>query len=174
MDRNKLICLTESAIMASLSLILSFIIIFRMPQGGSITIGAMLPIIFIAMRRGKFWGIITGVLVGMIQLLFIGGAVHPISILLDYVVASGAVGLAGAFRGNGFKVALGTVVGCFCRFIAHLISGATIFASYAPLGQNPWIYSLIYNATYMFPETIVTLAEILLLYKFANRLFYIK
>lgn len=174
MNRVRIRCLTESAVMASLSVILSFITIFRMPQGGTVTAGAMLPVVLMALRRGKSWGIVTGVMSGMIQLILMGGAVHPLSILLDYVLAYGAVGLAVGFRSSWFKVALGTVAGGLCRFFAHLISGAVIFAGYAPHGQNPWIYSLVYNVTYMFPETVVTLVEILLLYKFANRLFYTK
>ncbi len=165
-------CITESALMVSLSVILSFITVLRMPQGGTVTAGALLPIILLSQRRGPVWGMFTGALSGMIQFVLAGEVIHPVSIIADYILAYALAGTAGFFRGKTAKIILGTIVGCFCRFAAHAVSGAVIFASYAPSGQNPWLYSLLYNGTYMLPELAVTTAEILLLYKFANRLFF--
>jgi len=174
MHRKRIQCLTETAVMASLSLVLSLVIVFKMPQGGTVTAGCLLPVILLAMRRGPQWGMLAGGVSGMLQFILTGEAIHPLSVIFDYLLAYGLAGLAGVVKGNYPKVIAGTVIGCMMRFLAHLVSGATIFASYAPEGQNVWMYSLVYNGTYMIPELVVTLLEILLLYKFANRLFKVK
>lgn len=166
--------MTEAAVMAALSLILNFIIVFKMPQGGSITLGAMVPIMIVALRRGSSWGILTGILSGLLQFITTGQAAHPLSILLDYLLAYGVLGIAGFFKGSLPKIALGMTLAIFLRFLFHLLSGATIFASYAPEGQNPWLYSLGYNASYMIFEWIITVTAIVLLDKYAKRLFAVK
>ena len=68
-------------------------------------------------------------------------------------------------------IVIGSVVGVGGRFLSSLISGAVLFASYAPEGQNPWLYSFIYQATYMIPELIISVLVLLFLYNKANRLF---
>lgn len=174
MKNNRVRCLTEAAMMAGLSLVLSLVIVFKMPQGGTVTAGCLLPIILLAMRRGPLWAMLAGGVSGLLQFVLTGEALHPLSILLDYILAYGLAGLSGFSRGGWTKLVVGTVIGCGMRFLAHLVSGATIFASYAPEGQNVWLYSAVYNGTYMLPELAVTLVEVLVLYKFANRLFKVK
>lgn len=174
MKKQRLVAMTESAVMAALSLILNFIIVFKMPQGGSITLGAMVPIMIVALRRGAGWGILAGVLSGLLQFITTGQAAHPLSILLDYLLAYGVLGITGFFKGSLPKIALGMTLTIFLRFACHLLSGATIFASHAPEGQNPWLYSMGYNASYMIFEWIITTAITVLLYKYAKRLFAVK
>ena len=59
--------LTESALMIALSTILSFIVLFRLPFGGSITPCCMLPVILIAYRYGTKWGLCTCFAFSLIQ-----------------------------------------------------------------------------------------------------------
>jgi len=59
----------------------------------------------------------------------------------------------------------GILLGVFLRYVSSVISGVVVFASYAPEGQNPLIYSLIYNASYMLPEMLLTIAAFAFLYK---------
>jgi len=77
--------------------------------------------------------------------------------LLDYPIAFGALGLAGLARGHArlAQAWLGTLA-IGARFAAHVVSGAVFFAQYAPAGQNPWIYSAIYNGTYLLPEAVLS------------------
>ena len=49
----------------------------------------------------------------------------------------------------------GTVVGGLARLAAHVASGVIFFAQYAPEAQNVWVYSLIYNATFMGPNIVM-------------------
>jgi thiamine transporter len=47
-------------------------------------------------------------------------------------------------------------VGIGGRFLCHFTSGLVFFATYAPAGMNPALYSAIYNAWYLVPELIVS------------------
>ena len=59
--------LVESALMIALSTILSFIILFRLPFGGSITACCMLPVILVSYRYGVKWGFATAFAFSLIQ-----------------------------------------------------------------------------------------------------------
>lgn len=162
--------LTEMAVCIAMAVVCSFLKVWEMPQGGSVAL-TMVPILFIAQKRGMLTGMLCGGVYGVLSLLIAGVIYHPASILLDYVLAFGALGIAGAF-GKGVRgILLGSTIGVGGRFICSLVSGAVLFAEYAPAGQNPWVYSLIYQATYMVPELILSVAVLLLLYNKANRLF---
>lgn len=133
--------LVESALMIALAVILSFIIIFRLPFGGSITLCSMLPLILISYRYGVKWGVVTCFAFSLIQVVqgvaegtfsaaamgiengiysggfFVGSQVFAVFgiILLDYVVAYTVLGLAGIFRDKfQEKPAIGIVVSTFC------------------------------------------------------------
>ena len=161
--------MTECAVAIALAVICSFIKVWEMPQGGSVAL-TMIPILIISYRRGLLAGSISGVLYGLISLLFAGVVYHPMSILLDYVLAFGLIGVAGLFKRDWKGIVLGTIVGISFRFLSSLVSGAVLFASYAPEGQNPWIYSLVYQATYMVPELIICLVVMLLILFKAKRI----
>ena len=148
----------------------SFLKVWEMPQGGSVAL-TMVPILMIAIKRGPLAGCATGAIYGVLSLLIAGVIYHPMSILLDYVLAFGLLGLAGFFKKNVWGVVSGCFVGVLGRFLSSLVSGAVLFAEYAPSGQNPWIYSLIYQATYLVPEFIISAVIIVLLFTKAHRLF---
>lgn len=162
--------LTEIAVAVALATVCSFIRVWQMPQGGSIAL-TMVPIFLIAIKRGPFAGFLTGGIYGVISLLIDGVIYHPLSVLLDYVLAFGILGIAGLFKKTVWGVILGCAAGCGGRFLCSVISGAVIFASYAPVGQNPWVYSLIYQATYMIPESIIAAAVLVILFLKTPKLF---
>jgi thiamine transporter len=171
MKNEKLVSMVEAAMMAALSFVLNLFIVYKMPQGGTVTAGAMVPIIIVALRRGAPWGILAGAVSGLLQFISTGEAIHPASILLDYLLAYAVLGVSGWFSSSLPKVMFGTVFAVILRFVCHLLSGALIFASYAPDGQNPWLYSMGYNASYMLPELVITVAVTIALYLFAKPLF---
>lgn len=132
---------------------------FTLPQGGSISL-EMLPIVVVAFRQGVGGGVTAGAVFGLLDVFLepAGAVAHPAQFILDFPVAFGLVGLAGLFRGTAaWQVAAGTLLGGTLRFSAHFISGMIFFGSYAPKGQPVWLYSLIYNGSYMVPSTILTL-----------------
>ena len=145
--------LTEAVMVVALSAVLSFIKIYRLPQGGSITAGSMVPLIWISLRRGVKIGLFTCFVYGLVQFALEPYAYHPIQVLLDYPLAFGVLGLAGLFRNYPL---VGVGVGIGGRFIAHFASGFIFFAEYAPAGMNPILYSAIYNGSYLLGEFIVS------------------
>ena len=168
--RNATRMLCEGAIMVALSQILSYIKLMELPNGGSLT-PAMFPILLFAVRWGLADGLLAGFVFGLLQLMFDGAyAWGWQSMLLDYLVAFTPLGLAGLFQGKRWGIFVGTVLGCFARFVVHFISGVTIYRIYAPteiLGtvfDNPTLYSIVYNGSYMLPNTILALVIAALLY----------
>jgi thiamine transporter len=152
--------LAEMAIFTALATVLSTIIIYVMPQGGSITLASMVPIIWLALRRGPKVGITTGIIYGCIQFAMLPYAIDPIQVLLDYMLAFGVLGLAGFFP--KYPV-VGAAVGVSMRFVMSFISGAVYWAPiYAP-GLDPYIYSSVYNGSYMLPELIITVVAVSIL-----------
>lgn len=156
-SRARLVRLVETGIMIAAAVALSYVKIWSMPQSGSVTLGSMVPILLIAIRYGVRWGVTAGVLNGIIQHLLEPGFYHPIQWLLDYPIAFGALGLAGLAQGRSRMAAawLGPIA-LVGRFAAHFLAGGVFFAQWAPEGMNPWVYSLIYNGTYMLPEIVIS------------------
>ncbi len=169
--KNTTITIAEIGITVALATVLHFIKVFSMPQGGDISL-TMIPILLISFRRGVLPGIISGVLYGISALVFDGVIYHPMSVLLDYILAFGILGIAGFFKKSYVGILLGTTLAVFGRFLCSLISGAVIFASFAPEGQNPWIYSLIYQASYLLPELIISAVALILLFTASKKLFF--
>jgi thiamine transporter len=140
--------------------------IFSLPESGSINIG-MVPIFWLALRRGPKIGIFAGAVFGVVDLIVSPFAiVHPLQFILDYPLAFAFLGIAGFFRKLTVAgPAIGVLAGGVGRFIFHFVSGVIFFSMYAPEGMNPLLYSAIYNATYMAPAIVVCIAIILLLQK---------
>ncbi|MCI9038003.1 MAG: energy-coupled thiamine transporter ThiT [Oscillospiraceae bacterium] len=156
-------CLCEAAILVALAQALSYVKLMQLPNGGSLT-PAMFPMLLFAIRWGVKPGLLAGFVFGLLQLIFDGAyAWGWQSMLLDYLVAFTPLGLAGLFQGKSWGIFAGTVVGCACRFAVHYISGITIYKIIAPtelLGMtftSPSFYSLVYNGSYMLPNTILAL-----------------
>jgi thiamine transporter len=146
--------IAEVVSLVALATVLSYIKIYSFPQGGSITAGSMVPILWLAVRRGAKIGLFAAVVYGCVQLVVEPFIFNPIQVLLDYPIAFGMLGLAGFFKTHPF---IGVNVGIIGRFMAHLISGGVYFADYAPAGMNPWVYSAIYNGTYLLPELAISI-----------------
>lgn len=182
MERKKLQLLMEVAIFGALSFILDKLTLFVMPQGGSITL-SMLPIIIIAFRWGIKGGLLTGFISGLLQLITGGAIYHWAQALLDYTLAYTLVGMAAitsfwlvrniAQERKGLAITaivVGTVIGGLLRFMVHFIGGIVFFGAYAPEGQPAWLYSLIYNMSYMIPSIILCSIVASLLFTTAPRL----
>ncbi len=151
---------TEVAALVALAGALHLIRVFELPQGGRITLASMVPVLLLALRRGWRVGIFAGVLFGLIVLVEEPFVVYPTQLVLDYPLAFGALGLAGFFR----KLPMaGVAVGIGGRFLSHFASGVIFFASYAPEGTSPEVYSAIYNGSYLLPELVISAVIIQLL-----------
>ena len=160
-------CVCEGAVFVAMALVLSYI---KIPIGmsfggfgGSIDL-VMIPLVLFAVRWGLDWGLGAGLIFGALKYFFAAGfAVNWQSMVLDYSVAYMAVGFAGLFKNRKWGLVSGGLVGCLVRFAVHFVSGITIYAQYMPeefmnlTMTNTWIYSLLYNSTYMLPNTVIVI-----------------
>ena len=164
--------LTEAAMLIAIAQILSYLVLYKFPQGGSID-AAMLPIILFAVRHGAPWGTLAGFVYGILQ--YIGGngiAIDWTSMVADYLIAYALLGLgAGLMKGRRHAMISGTLLGGFLRFLAHYVVGAVVWGKYMPetfFGMTmttPWFYSLLYNAPYMIGSIAIVLVLAVLLEK---------
>ena len=151
------------ALANALYLISKFYLPFmHLPQGGTVTLASMVPLLWFALRRGPRWGVEAGIVYGLVHMVISGDIYYPTQIILDYPLAFGALGLAGFFRS---RAVIGVGVGIFGRFICHFISGIVFFGQYAWEGWNVIAYSVAYNATYLVPELAVSAIIIFILLK---------
>lgn len=141
-----------SALMLALAVILQQLRLFHMPQGGSITAGAMVPLLLISYRFGPGIGMLTGFLYGMINLLQGPFILHPVQVLFDYPLPFMAMGLVGLSPQHHF---LGAAAAFCGRFACHFLSGIVFFGSYAPAGTSVYLYSFLFNITYLLPEFLI-------------------
>lgn len=145
--------LVHVALAIAIGTVLKMFKIIEMPMGGSVTLGSMVPIIFVGYLYGPRVGVFAGVVFGIMDLLLGAYVVHPIQLILDYVLAFAALGIAGYFKNN---IRIGAFSAISLRFVCSVISGVAFFASYAE-GKNVLIYSILYNGTYLLPEAIITI-----------------
>ena len=136
--------LVECALMVAIGTVLANIKIFTMPNGG-------------------FWAPPTPTFI-----YFLG------EILLDYLVAFMALGtaefFARPFKNRMVGVAVGTAIAGFLRFMCSFLSGVLVWGNLNE-GLSAWTYSLVYNASYMLPETLITVVGAVLLIKAAPQIF---
>ena len=118
-------------------------------------------------------------------------------VLLDYVLAFTALGLAwyvakpfpAARAGRAAGAGTAALVVCVLRYVCSVLSGYVVWKDYdyafewmtnfgwgqtiAGMGENAlcWLYSAVYNATYMIPETLVTVGAAVVLALAAPKLF---
>ena len=152
--------LTVSALMIALATVLGQIKVFSMPQGGSVTLFSLLPIIACGYLLGTRRGVMAGFCVGLINLIFGPYVIHPVQLLLDYPIAFGAMGLSGLAANMKNGLTKGYIIGIISRYICAVLSGVIFFGEYAPEGFNAWTWSLWYNLTYLAAEGIITLIVI--------------
>ena len=166
--------LVSTAVLTALSIVLSFVILYEMPMGGSVTLACMLPIMLVSLRYGCKWGLGAAFVTALFQLLqaVMHANVFPycetwqslvLCILFDYLVPFTVIGLAGLFR----KVSLGRVrnFGAYAgmlavflaRFCCHFVTGVVIWGQWAPEGMGKYFYSLAYNGSFLLFECIITM-----------------
>jgi thiamine transporter len=156
--------LTEAALAVALSFVLGFVVLFKMPNGGAVSL-EMIPLILLALRQGWKVGIVAGAAYGLLDLAIDPYVVHPVQFLLDYPLAFGALGLAGLFQPTVRGAVLGATVAVLARFSCHFLSGVVFFASFAPEGFNPYLYSAAYNAAYLVPSLGIAIVVTVVLLK---------
>lgn len=179
--QSKTKILVEGAAMVALATILSFIRVFKLPWGGSITLLSMLPIVIFSIKRGIKIGLTASFAFALIQFAqgimdgLFGWGLTPgmlvACIFLDYLGAFTVLGIAGIFRKKGFIGWIsGISIAVALRFLFHFLSGVVIWGSFGELWpafytENTWLYSFLYNGCYMLPELVFTVIGAIVLLK---------
>lgn len=173
-SKKPIYVLSECAIFVALSVALSFIPEIPIGiSGGSIGFN-MIPLFILAYRHGAKYSFISGLVFSIVYVIIGGkwGWGLP-SVLLDYVIAYTVLGIAGFFGGKAkcknklFEV--GVVLACAARYTVSVISGVVLYGitTATPIlgitTSNALVYSLIYNALYMLPNTVIAVVIMALL-----------
>ena len=151
-----------AAMCIAIAFVLSCIKLFRMPQGGSVTPAAMLPLILFCLACGPTNGLVVGCAFGLLQMIEDFYVIHPVQLLVDYPMAYAALALGCLAmllpeRFARFRLPLAVLLGYFGRYAMAVVSGAVFFAEYAG-EQNAWVYSLLYNLSYLGTEAVIACA----------------
>ena len=186
-SQKNLRILVECAMMVALAVLLSHLKMFELPFGGSVTFFSMIPLVIIALRHGIIWGfsatfvysatyVITSGAIGKLSGWGVAGPQNMILCLLfDYIFAYMVLGLAGLFKpaidktpSKSKKIiyaSAATLIVCILRYISHNLSAMFVWYGLLPEPRENLLSYIIgtslgYNATYMIPETIITLVAV--------------
>ena len=169
--------LVEVSIFVALAVVLDFVAKIYSgwfwPYGGSVSF-SLVPIAIIAYRQGWKIGFVSGFLLGIIQLVLGAYILHPLQVLFDYPLPFAVLGLTGLWanqvnfnkgRKQRHYIWLSTLVASLFRLACHVISGYAFFASYAPQGMNPVLYSVMYNFPYVMMSWIASAIVLVMMYR---------
>lgn len=145
------------AMAIALGTVLSNLKLVDFPWGGSVTLLSMLVICLPGYWFGLGAGLMTGVAYGVLQLLIDPYVLYPMQLVVDYLLAFGALGLSGLFTNAKNGIFKGYLAGVLGRYVFAVISGWIFFGSYAWEGWAALPYSLVYNGIYIFAEAAITL-----------------
>lgn len=150
--------LVFAALSIALATVTSFLKLFDMPMGGSVTLFSMLFITLIGYWYGAKIGIVTAVAYGFLQLILDPYILSIPQMFVDYIFAFGALGLSGFFSQSRYGLIKGYLFGVLGRFVFAVLSGVIFFASSAEgTGMSPLVYSIAYNGSYLAAEAAITL-----------------
>ena len=141
----------------AVAFVLSFVKLFSAPLGGSVTLCSMFFICVIGYFYGWKYSLTAALAYGILQFVQKPEIYAPLQVVIDYGCAFTALGLSGFFKGRKNGLIIGFLAGVTGRFIFSALSGYVFFAEYAPEGWNPLIYSICYNASYIYIEAAMTL-----------------
>ena len=155
-------CISMAGVCIAMSFGLSYIKLFPMPQGGSVTLFSLLPIMVFSYVYGTKKGVFACFIYGILQAIQDPWIIHPAQFLLDYPIAFAGIGLSGALKNvklfaktPQLSFVLGGIIASAFRFLSHVFSGVFAFATYGK-GIDPWVYSLTYNS-FVFVDIAITL-----------------
>lgn len=142
----------------ALATVTSYLKLFHLPMGGSITLFSMLFICLIGYWFGLRTGLMAACAYGILQLVIDPYIISIPQMLTDYLFAFGALGLSGIFHDKKQGLIKGYLLGVLGRYFFAFLSGMIFFGSYAAdYGMSAPVYSLAYNGIYLGAEAVLTL-----------------
>lgn len=149
----------------ALAFITSYLKIFNMPFGGSVTLFSMLFICLIGYWYGVKVGILTGLAYGILQFLQEPYVLSFFQVCCDYVLAFASLGLAGVFHKSKNGLVKGYILGILARGAFHALGGYLYWMDYMPdnFPQSlTAVYPIVYNYSYILAEGLITVIVIML------------
>ena len=148
------------AMAMALAFITSYIKVFSMPWGGSITLCSMLFIVLIANWYGVQTGILVGLAYGILQFIQEPFVLSFFQVCCDYILAFAALGLAGLFANKSHGLVKGYIVAVLARGAFHAIGGYLYWMDYMPENfpqSLKSIYPIAYNYSFLLAEAAITI-----------------
>lgn len=154
------------------------------PAGGSIGF-AMIAVLIIAYRRGWLPAILTGLIMGTLDIATSAYILHPAQLLLDYILPYALVGLVGFLKPIFDKqtekknritwLIVGTVLGGFLKLLSHYLAGVIFWADpnnfvWGLNRMNVYLYAFIYNFAFIGPSIVLTSFLLVAIYVRAPRI----
>ena len=143
----------------ALASVTSFLKLFSLPMGGSVTLLSMFFITIIGYFYGLKVSVPAALAYGLVQFVVKPEMYTPLQVCVDYFLAFGSLGLSGVFRRR--SIIAGYLLGVTGRFIFATLSGVIFWGEYAWEGWNPVLYSVCYNGMYIYAEALVTIAVLM-------------
>ncbi len=157
-----------AGVCTAMSFALSFAKIPIGAFGGSVTVASLVPLLIYAFAFGPIKGLMAGVIFGLLQFVQDPYIFTPLSFALDYILPNAGIAFAG-LTGYWFKkprtaLCLGATFCYVWKFAMHFFSGLLYFnAGWIVDGlpaTNGWIYSFVYQCTYVPADMAICLAVI--------------
>lgn len=147
------------AMALALAFITSYIKIFNMPWGGSVTLCSMLFIVLVGNWYGPKAGVLVGLVYGILQFIQEPYVLSFFQVCCDYILAFAALGVAGFFAKSKNGLIKGYIVAVIARGAFHALGGYLYWMDYMP--ENfpkalSSLYPILYNYSYLLAEGVIT------------------
>lgn len=155
--------ITFCAVALALAFVTSYLKIFPLPFGGSVTLFSMLFIVLIGYWYGIKVGILTGFAYGILQFVQEPYVLSLFQVCCDYLLAFAALGLSGLFTKSKNGLLKGYLVAIFARGFFHALGGYLYWMSYMPENfpkSLTAVYPIVYNYSYILAEGVITIIVI--------------
>lgn len=148
------------AMAMALAFVTSYIKIFTLPWGGSVTLCSMLFIVLVANWYGVQTGILVGLAYGILQFIQEPYVLSFFQVCCDYILAFAALGVAGFFAKSSHGLVKGYIAAVIARGAFHALGGYLYWMDYMPSNfpkALTSVYPIVYNYSFLLAEAVITL-----------------
>ena len=148
------------AMAMALAFVTSYIKIFTLPWGGSVTLCSMLFIVLVANWYGVQTGILVGLAYGILQFIQEPYVLSFFQVCCDYILAFAALGVAGVFAKSSHGLVKGYIAAVIARGAFHALGGYLYWMDYMPSNfpkALTSVYPIVYNYSFLLAEAVITL-----------------
>ena len=143
----------------ALAYLTSYIKLFEMPWGGSVTLFSMLFVVLIGNWYGSKTGLLVGLAYGIIQFIQEPYVLSFFQVCCDYILAFAALGVAGFFARSKYGLVKGYIIAVIARGVFHALGGYLYWMDYMPDNfpkALASLYPILYNYSYLLVEGVIT------------------